>query len=105
MNLTRRRVTLPGELQRAGTASSLEEARIQFQIAWREILPALPPNALDELRFELAATAWKYAMWEAKLKLPTQTVDGRARCFCGAEIGLNTTDHIRHAHLEMAIQR
>jgi hypothetical protein len=27
-------------------------------------------------------TARQYAMWDAGLKLPTQTQDDRARCFC-----------------------
>jgi hypothetical protein len=31
-------------------------------------------------------------------KLPTQTTDGRARCFCGAEIGIADDAHIYAAH-------
>jgi hypothetical protein len=41
---------------------------------------------LLEYRRHRASIAWKYAMWERGRKLPTQTADGRARCFCGAVI-------------------
>jgi hypothetical protein len=35
-------------------------------------------------------------MWDARMKMPTQTQDGRARCFCGAEITNATAgDHVR----------
>jgi hypothetical protein len=54
-----------------------------------------------EYRRYRASTAWKYAMWDAGCKLPTQTADGRARCFCGAAINLADVDeHIYAAHLE-----
>jgi hypothetical protein len=48
-----------------------------------------------------ANPAIKYAMWDAGRKLPTQTADGRARRFCGAEIGLADRDeHIYAVHME-----
>jgi hypothetical protein len=41
------------------------------------------------------------AMWEAGCQLPTQTADGRSRCFCGVEIDVtNTSEHIYAAHME-----
>jgi hypothetical protein len=41
-----------------------------------------------------------HAMWDAGCRLPAQTADGRARCFCGAEIGIgDLNQHIpRRAH-------
>jgi hypothetical protein len=30
----------------------------------------------EEWRYDRDFTAWKYAMWDARLKLPTQTQDG-----------------------------
>jgi hypothetical protein len=40
-------------------------------------------------------------MWDAGCKLPTQMADGRARCFCGAEIDVASMDqHIYAAHME-----
>ena len=54
-----------------------------------------------EYRRHRASTAWKYAMWDAGCRLPTQNADGRARCFCGARIGIADMDqHIYAAHME-----
>jgi hypothetical protein len=51
-------------------------------------------------RQQRAMTAWKYAMWDAGCKMPTQVPDGRAQCFCGAEIDMATMDgHICAAHM------
>jgi hypothetical protein len=49
-----------------------------------------------------AFTAWKYAMWDAGAKLPTQTTSGTSRCFCGATINIASTDqHVLDAHRDM----
>jgi hypothetical protein len=49
-----------------------------------------------------AWTAWKYAMHDAGLPLPTQLTSGRSKCFCGAEIDIaGVEDHVTAAHLEM----
>jgi hypothetical protein len=38
-------------------------------------------------------------MWDAGLKMPTQTQDGSARCFCGATITIASVEsHVRAAH-------
>jgi hypothetical protein len=42
-----------------------------------------------------------HAMWEESCRLPAQTADGRARCFCGAEIGIaDLNQHIPAAHMK-----
>jgi len=38
-------------------------------------------------------TMWKYAMWKAGCKLPTQTPEGRTRCFRRAEIDVKSASH------------
>jgi hypothetical protein len=44
--------------------------------------------------------AWKNAMWDAGLKLPTQLRDGRARGCCGTPIDIpGTAQHIFAAHM------
>ena len=54
-----------------------------------------------EHRAQRAWTAWKYAMQEAGLPLPTQSTSGRARCFCGATIDIAVTDrHVHDAHID-----
>ena len=41
-------------------------------------------------------------MWATPALLPTQTADGRSRCFCGAEITIATTEpHVYEAHMDL----
>ena len=55
----------------------------------------------EEYRRDRAFHAWKQAMSDAGLKLPTQVADGRAVCFCGATIGIDDmTRHVYTAHME-----
>jgi hypothetical protein len=65
-------------------------------------LPACTEADFTEYRQQRDWTAGKYAMHAAAMKLPTQSTDGRARCFCGAEIVTGTTarhviEHHRNA--------
>jgi hypothetical protein len=86
---------------RRGTAATFEEARAGFEEAWHDILPTLSEAAFDDIRYHTASTAWKYAMWDAGCKMPTQTRDDRSKCFCGAEITNKSIEaHIRAAHME-----
>jgi hypothetical protein len=84
-----------------GTATSFEAARAAFESAWSVFLSKRTEADFLEYRRHRASTAWKYAMWDAGCKLPTQTADGRARCFCGAEIDITSMDpHIYAAHMQ-----
>jgi hypothetical protein len=88
--------------RRHGIARSFMEARADFDTAWQAILPDLTEAQFEEWRRQAAFTAWKYAMWEAGCKMPTQTADDRSRCFCGAEITTATASaHIIAAHKDM----
>jgi hypothetical protein len=50
-------------------------------------------------RHERDYTAWKYRMRDKGLKMPTQTKNNRALCFCGTEITSRSMDaHIQQAH-------
>lgn len=85
-----------------GTAPDFFKARAAFEAAWRRLLPEVTQADFDEHRRHRASTAWKYAMWDAGCKMPTQMADGRSRCFCRAAIDIQTADeHIYTAHLEM----
>jgi hypothetical protein len=64
-----------------GTAASFEIARAEFEAAWEEYLPQCTEGDFEAYRRQEAWTAWKYAMQEAHLPLPTQTSNGKARCF------------------------
>jgi hypothetical protein len=84
-----------------GTAETFEQARSEFEVAWRGYLPKCTDADFDEYRRQEARTAWKYAMHDAHLRMPTQFPDGLARCFCGAMIDIKGTDaHIYSAHMK-----
>jgi hypothetical protein len=85
----------------AGTAPTLEQARSEFEAAWRMLLPKLSEADFQAYRRQRTFVSWKYAMWETGCKLPTQVVDGRSRCSCGAEIGIADVErHVHAAHME-----
>jgi hypothetical protein len=92
----------PGEYTN-GAAATFEEVRAGFLRDWKIFLAKRTPADFDTWRYQMAATAWKYAMWGAGCKLPTQMPDGRSRCFCGAIINNKTSgNHIRARHIEEA---
>jgi len=70
----------------AGTAADFDQARSQFEIAWRRVRTSYTDADFTDYRRARAWTAWKQTMWKTGRKLPTQTQEGRSRCFCGAEI-------------------
>ena len=91
-----------GRLER-GIAADFFTARAAFEAAWRRLLPILTESDFQEYRRERAFREWKYAMWDAGCRMPTQLPDGRSRCFCGAEIDIRGTDaHVYAAHMETA---
>jgi hypothetical protein len=91
-----------GRLER-GIAADFFTARAAFETSWRRLLPTLTESDFQEYRRERAFRAWKYAMWDAGCRMPTQLPDGRSRCFCGAEIDVKgAVEHVYAAHLETA---
>jgi hypothetical protein len=85
---------------RDGTAPTFEEARADFEVACRSFLAVRTDADFEEYRRHRAYTAWKYAMWDAGCRLPTQLSGGRSRCFCGSSIDISGTEqHIYAAHM------
>lgn len=83
-----------------GTAADFDHARSQFEAAWRTLWPNYTDADFSDYRRARAWTAWKQTMWEMGRKLPTQIQEGRARCFCGAEIDIASMDrHVTAAHM------
>jgi hypothetical protein len=83
-----------------GTAETFEQARADFEAAWNEYLPKCTEADFEEYRRQEAWTAWKYAMHDAHLRLPTQFPEGHARCYCGATIDIQgTAPHVFAAHM------
>jgi hypothetical protein len=85
-----------------GTAACLDDARDAFGVAWAKLEPLIKPEDYDAHRRQRAWTAWKYAMHDAGLPLPTQLTAGRSKCFCGAGIDIaGVVSHVAAVHPEM----
>ena len=83
-----------------GTAETFQQARAGFEAAWQDYMPGCTEADFTGYRRQRDWTAWKYAMWDAGMKLPTQLPDGRARCFCGTPIDISgTAQHVYAAHM------
>jgi hypothetical protein len=94
--------TEPGQGE-SGTAADFEAARVEFEAAWQRLLPTATEAGFQEWRDQRDLTAWKYAMWDANAKLPTQMPNGRSKCFCGAPIAIATAhQHALAAHRNAA---
>ena len=78
---------------------SISITRAGFEATWRRIRPTLTGANFQEWRYQRDSTAWKYAMWDAGMKLPTQLSTGRSRCYCGALIDIaGVGEHVSAAH-------
>jgi hypothetical protein len=83
----------------AGSAPDFERARADFEAAWRVFSANRTEADYQAWRDDRDHTAWKHAMWDAGMKMPTQTPDGIARCFRGATIDIaGVEQHVRAAH-------
>ena len=88
----------------SGTAKTFKKARADFKAAWRVFSAKRTEADYEAWRDQRDQTAWKYAMWDAGLKMPTQMRDGVARCFCGATITISSSmwSHARTHHRQTA---
>jgi hypothetical protein len=83
-----------------GTAKIFEQARADFEAAWAGYLSRCTPADFEEYQRQRAWAAWKYAMHDTGMKMPTQFPSGRSRCFCGAAINIaSTCRHVYEAHM------
>jgi hypothetical protein len=82
-----------------GSAPDFEQARADFEAAWRIFSAKRSAADYEAWRDDRDWRAWKFAMWDMGMKIPTQTRDGTARCFCGATITISSVvGHVRAAH-------
>lgn len=92
--------TEPGDF-RQGSAATFEEARSEFERAWRQLAATRTEADFQAWRNQRGWTAWKYRMFDAGLRMPTQMPDGRSTCFCGAAIGIADVEaHVLAVHNE-----
>jgi hypothetical protein len=92
----------PRDRHVSGTAGSLDQARREFEAAWRDYLPSCTDADFNEYRRQRAWSQWKYEMQEKGFRLPTQMPDLRSRCICGAEIGVAFEAHVYASHMEVS---
>jgi hypothetical protein len=71
----------PGEIQ-SGTSGTFDEARADFGSAWKIFLSNRTEAHFQAWRYQRDSTAWKYAMWDARLKhrTPLSSRSIRRRC-------------------------
>jgi hypothetical protein len=72
----------PGEHQN-GTAATFDEARVDFERAWRVFLSNRTEADFQAWRDQRDWTAKKYAMWERGELLPSQKPNSWMGCPCG----------------------
>jgi hypothetical protein len=68
---------------RSGTAATFDQARDDFQAAWRVFLSRRTEADFQEWRDQRDRTARKYALWKAGERLPSQQPNSMMRCACG----------------------
>ena len=86
-----------------GTAATFDQGRIAFGRAWRVFLARRTEADFQAWRHHRDITAWKYAMRDKHLKLPTQLASGQSHCFCGMPSDIaGVGEHVDAAHRAMA---
>ncbi len=79
---------------------SFDDARAAFEAAWSVFFAKRTEADFETYRRHQAFEAWKQAMWDAGLKLPTQVAEGCSVCFCGAAISNGDVErHVLAAHM------
>ena len=77
----------------AGTANTFDDARADFEAAWRRILPTLTEANLQEWRDQRDWTERKYAMWARGERMPSQKPNSMMRCPCGEMFDSHRLEH------------
>src|SRR6202790_2200065 len=67
----------------SGTAATFDQARAEFEDAWRVFLSKRTEADFQAWRDERDWTERKYAMWQAGERLPSQKPNSRMTCPCG----------------------
>lgn len=93
--------------QTAGTAATFEQARADFEEAWAVFLSNRTEADFQEWRHQRDWTQRKYAMWEAREKLPSQKPSSLMRCPCGETFDSHRLEHtvIHVPHISAVARR
>jgi hypothetical protein len=77
---------------RTGYAASFDQARANFEVAWKDYLPRCTEADFLEYRRQRDWTAQKYAMSERGERMPSQIPNSMMRCPCGARFDSHKPD-------------
>jgi hypothetical protein len=90
-----------------GTAVTFEEARADFDAAWRVFLVKRTEADFQAWREQRDWTARKYALWKTGERLPSQRPNSLMRCACGEVFDSHRLQEtlIHVPHLSAAAQR
>src|SRR5882762_5025980 len=93
----------PGEHQ-SGTAATFDQARADFEAAWRVFLSNRTEADFQAWRDARDWTARKYAMWERGERLPSQNPNSMMTCPCGEFFDSHDPDgsYIHRGHIYAA---
>ena len=98
----------PGECT-DGTAATFDQARTDFDAAWRVFLSKRTEADFQAWRDARDWTARKYAMWEAGERLPSQRPTSIMRCACGESFDSHRLDesliHVPYLSADHEIRR
>ena len=76
-----------------GTAATFDQARADFEKAWRVFLSNRTEADLQAWRDQRDWTARKYAMWERGERSPSQNTNSLMRCPCGEIFDSHRIEH------------
>jgi hypothetical protein len=95
----------PGEHE-DGAASTFDQARADFEDAWRRFLSKRTEADFQAWRDQEVWTERKYAMWEAGERMPTQKPNSLTTCPCGKTFDSHRLEHtmIHVPHITKAHQ-
>jgi hypothetical protein len=83
-----------------GTAATFDQARADFEEAWRVFLSNPTEADFEAWRDQRDWTARKYAIWERGERMPSQKPSSLMRCSCGEVFDShrldNTAIHVPH---------
>lgn len=89
----------------SGREDTIDQAKCAFQKAWDQLRPQITPDMRDQWRRHNEFITWKYAMWKENCQMPSQSITGRSRCFCGDELSMaDVPAHIAAKHSCVTIE-
>jgi hypothetical protein len=89
-----------------GTATNFEQARLDFEGAWRRLLSKVTEADFQAWRDARDWTERKYAMWQRGERFPSQMPNTLMRCPCGETFDSHRLEHtlIHVPHITKAHQ-